>query len=66
MNHRTCPCGYEWPEGSDPWSPILHREHKEAHLKRFPKLDNKSREALDDLIAQADRQQKLSEVRRGH
>lgn len=65
MNHRTCVCGFEWPEGADPWSPEMHRAHKDAHIKRYPNLDNKSREALDDMIARADRNTKLNEVRRG-
>ena len=63
MSTKTCPCGFVWPEGGDPWSPELHRQHREHHLAKYPNADDGTRGALDSMIATAERHQQLKAIR---
>jgi hypothetical protein len=51
----TCPCGFISRAGISPTSAEYHRQHRARHLARFPNAGDSTAEALDDLIARAER-----------
>lgn len=54
---RTCPCGFEAPPNVDPTSAEWHRGHRDAHMAKYPNLDDASKAALDQLVAFAEREE---------
>jgi hypothetical protein len=59
----TCPCGFVAAPGIKPDSSRWHREHRDAHLARYPNVDNLTRENLDDLVARAERGEMVKRAR---
>lgn len=59
----VCVCGFAPPKNVKPTSPAYHRLHKTAHLERFPKAGKATEEALDDLIARAERRELVERAR---
>lgn len=51
----TCPCGFTPPAGVSPTSADYHRQHRDRHLATYPNVDTRTIDALDDLIAMAER-----------
>lgn len=52
---KSCPCGFEAAPNVSPSSPAWHRQHKAKHLAVYPKVDQRTHESLDELIASAER-----------
>ncbi len=55
MISKTCPCGFPPPASAkDAWSPEWHRGHRDAHLAKYPNVDDGTRSALEDVIKYAE------------
>lgn len=50
---QACPCGFNAPD-LHPWSPEWHKLHRDAHLARFPDVDDGTRSNLERMIALAE------------
>jgi hypothetical protein len=45
-----------------PSTPEYHRQHREQHLAKFPRADQRTRDALDELISMAERREIVSKA----
>ena len=54
-NRSSCVCGFVADAGVEPTSAAWHTAHRDAHLARFPNVDEGTKRTLAQMIAFAER-----------